>query len=174
VLRVEIGGGTRDRGDGWVNVDQIDSADIVHDLNSLPWPFDDESVDELYSSHCIEHVESDRDFIREVARICRVGARVEIRAPDAMSEMANIYGHKTVFSINVVRHADHVFPELFWSNCDRRLKLDRIEYGADDYWFAKARSNRVFAHYSDEDILDWVPRTKHENRFHFTVVPKTT
>lgn len=169
-MKVEIGGGDRPRGEGFVNVDLVHSADVLHDLNEVPWPFDDEEVEELYSSHCIEHVECYIRFLREVARICRVGAPVEIRCPDAMSEMAMVAGHKAVFPINVVRHADHVFPELFWRNLPRRLKLLRIEPGADDYWFPKARASPLFAAYSDLEILQWVPRTRHENRFHFEVI----
>ena len=98
----------------------------------------------MYSSHCIEHVRCHIAFVREVARISKVGAKVEIRCPDALSEMAMVYGHTGTFSINVVRHMDHIFPELFWTGCPRRLRLVNIEPGADDYWFPMARANPLF------------------------------
>lgn len=169
-MKVEIGGGDRARGDGFINVDMLESADVVHDLNVTPWPFDDESVDEVYSSHCIEHVDCHATFVREVARICKIGAAVEIRCPDPMSEMAMVSGHKHVVSINVVRHMDHIFPELFWDG-PRRLRLERIEPGSDDYWFPMARNCNLFARWTDDEILTWIPRTRHENRFYFTVTP---
>lgn len=169
-MQLEIGGGNRNLGAPWVNLDLCETADIKHDLNMLPWPLADESVSAVYSSHCIEHVASPIDFFREVARVCQVGARVEIRCPDSPGEMAMVAGHVSVVSINVFRHMDHVFPELFWGGCQRRLKLLRIEPGCDDYWFPMARANPLFAKWTDDEILTWLPRTRHENRFYLEVV----
>lgn len=171
--QVEIGGGTRNRGEGWVNVDLCDTADVQHDLNVAPWPFADESVDALYSSHCIEHVRCPITFVREVARICKVGAVVEIRCPDSMGEMAMCAGHTSVVSIDQMRHMSDVFPEIFFGGLPRRLRIERIEPGCDDYWFPLARSNPLFKNWSDMDILTWIPRTRHENRFHLRVEPCT-
>ncbi len=173
MLCIELGGGTRHRGEGWLNVDLCPSADVHHDLNVTPWPFDDESIDELYTSHCIEHVKCPIAFLREVARICKVGAKIEIRCPDACGEMAMVAGHESVVSIDVMRHMSDVFPEIFFGGHPRRLKLLSIEPGCDDYWFPRARSNPLFAAWSDLDILTWIPRTRHENRFHITVEPCT-
>lgn len=167
-MQIEIGGGTRHRGAPWVNVDLCETADIVHDLNMTPWPLENESVDAVYTSHCIEHVNCPHTFIREICRICRVGATVEIRCPDPMSEMAMTAGHRHVFSINMVRHMD-IFPDLFWTGRLRRLRHVRTESGPDDYWFPLARANPIFAKYTDKDLLNWVPRTRHENCFHFVV-----
>lgn len=169
-MKIEIGGGVYPR-EGFVNVDVLECADIKHNLNRLPWPFEDGIAEELYSSHCIEHVANSNDFLRECARICKVGARVEIRCPDAFGEMAMCPGHNHVISINVIRHADHVFSHTTWKGTKQRLLLcdDGIEIGCDDYWFPKARANPLFAQWSDEDILTWLPRTRHENRFHFVV-----
>lgn len=172
MLRVEIGGGTRNRGGDWVNVDLCETADINHDLNIAPWPFQDASVDECYSSHCIEHVKCPIAFLRETARICKLGTAVEIRCPDACGEMAMCAGHVSVISIDMMRHMA-IFPENFWKGCERRLKLLNIEPGCDDYWFPMARANPLFRGWSDTDILTWIPRTRHENRFHMTVEPCT-
>lgn len=175
-MKLELGGGDRPRGGGFLNLDLCAKADVRHDLNQLPWPFADESVDELYSSHCLEHLKYSGEgcfgiaaVFREIARICKVGAAVEIRVPDAMGEMAMCPGHSAVISIDVFRHADHVFPEIFWTGQPRRLRLLRTEAGCDDYWFHLARKNPLFSTWSDEDILTWLPRTRHENRFHLTV-----
>jgi hypothetical protein len=32
-----------------------------------------------------------------------------------------------------------------------------------------ARKHPLFSMWSDDDILTWLPRTRHENRFHLTV-----
>lgn len=168
-LKIEIGGGDRPRGEGFVNVDMLACADMVHDLNDTPWPFEDASVDQLYSSHCIEHVRCPITFLREVARVCKVGATVEIRCPDATSEMAMVIGHEGVVSINFFRHMSDVFPQIFFGGYPRRLRIERIEPGCDDYWFPMARANPLFRQWSDLDIMTWLPRTRHENRFHLRV-----
>lgn len=173
MLRIEIGGGTRNKGEGWINVDLCPTANVIHDLNETPWPFADDSVDELYSSHCIEHVACPIMFLREVARVCKVGAVVEIRCPDACGEMAMVAGHVSVISIDMMRHMSDLFPETFFAGRPRRLVLDWIEPGCDDYWFPMARENPLFAAWSDTDILTWLPRTRHENRFHLRVEPCT-
>lgn len=176
-MKLEIGGGTRNLGGDWINVDVCPTANVCHDLNILPWPFPDESADALYASHCFEHLNfrgtgaiAFKEIAREIARICKIGASVEIRQPDAFAEMAMCPGHNAVISIDVVRHCDSVFPREHWHGSPRRLKLTRIEPGCDDYWFPQARSNPLFSAWSDIDILTWLPRTRHENRFHFVVV----
>ena len=35
-MKLELGGGTKARGDGWVNVDLAESSDVVHDLTVRP------------------------------------------------------------------------------------------------------------------------------------------
>jgi len=47
--------------EGFIGIDitETDSTDIIHDLNVYPWPFEDNSVDEIYCSHYIEHIPHD-------------------------------------------------------------------------------------------------------------------
>ena len=49
------------KSEGWVNVDKYDSfdADAVHDLEVIPWPFDDNSCDEISLIHVLEHLGQD-------------------------------------------------------------------------------------------------------------------
>lgn len=165
-MKLELGGGDLQRGGEWVNVDIVETADIRHDLDVMPWPFADESIGEVYSSHCIEHVNCPIAFLCEVARICKVGADVEIRCPDANSEMAMVRGHKSVVSVNFMRHASDVFPDRIWTG-ERMLKLQRYEPHGDDFWLPMAMLD--WPDKSEEWIMRWIPRTCHENRFFFRV-----
>lgn len=167
VIRIEIGGGIRNLA-GWINVDITDNADIKHDLNISPWPIADSYADEVYSSHCIEHVQSHFTFIRECARICKLGGLVTIKCPDPMSEMSFIWDHMGGFSETIVRHFDE-FPNIWWNGL-HRLALTSVTYGPEPHWFPRARRNPIFAGWSDNDIMTWIPRTKHENIFKFRVV----
>ncbi|MCF8506918.1 MAG: class I SAM-dependent methyltransferase [Caulobacter sp.] len=73
--------------DGWVNVDKFAACepDQVADIESLPWPWADDSVDEVLLSHVLEHVGQSTDLflgiVTELWRVCRHGARIDIRVP---------------------------------------------------------------------------------------------
>jgi predicted SAM-dependent methyltransferase len=94
--RLDLACGQRKR-EGYFGVDlaPTDDADLVHDLMSFPWPFDDDSVEEAYSSHYVEHtypVGGPNDgliaFMNELHRICRPDAKVQIIHPYALSTRA--------------------------------------------------------------------------------------
>jgi len=73
---------------GWINVDNFDHAgvDVVHDLNTLPWPWEDGSVDEIYIAHTLEHLWDTLASLLELHRILKVGGVLEIRVPHVYGE----------------------------------------------------------------------------------------
>ncbi len=76
-------GCTRGKIPGSVGVDiyPFEGVDIVHDLNVLPWPIEDNSFDMINAKHIIEHVESIPDFMHEIHRVAKSGATVIIETP---------------------------------------------------------------------------------------------
>jgi cephalosporin hydroxylase len=167
-LKIELGGGNRARGEGWLNVDVIESADVTHDLNSVPWPFADDSVDAVYSSHCLEHLHSMNQVFVEICRVCRVGARVELRLPHPASHMAMVESHRHVFSPVAAINMDKYFPELYWT-AEKRLRLAGISYHP-TFLLEEARSELPFlAGLTDESVMKWIPGTCHECRYDYTV-----
>mgnify|MGYP001206309351 CR=1 FL=1 len=72
---------------GFVNVDKFNvyEVDIVHDLEVFPYPFEDNSVDIILLSHVLEHIGQTPDIfnniIRELYRICKNDAKIEINVP---------------------------------------------------------------------------------------------
>ncbi len=85
-MRLNLGCGFNKR-DGFHNVDKFKdcSPDEVVDLEQFPWPWPDDSVDEIYLSHVLEHLGATSevyfDVIREMYRVCRDGATVTITVP---------------------------------------------------------------------------------------------
>lgn len=81
-LRLDIGCGHNKRL-GFVGIDKkkLSGVDIVHDLNKYPYPFKNESVDEVFCSHFIEHVDDMIAFMDELYRIMKPGAKAMIIAP---------------------------------------------------------------------------------------------
>lgn len=68
---------------GYINVDwqQADGVDVVHDLNTFPYPFADAFFDEVHASHVLEHL--DRPFVvmRELYRVLKPGGLLRIKVP---------------------------------------------------------------------------------------------
>ena len=58
---------------------QLDGVDVVHDLNSFPWPFADESFDLIVMNDVIEHLSDTIKVMEEVYRLLRVNGKVKIR-----------------------------------------------------------------------------------------------
>ena len=81
---LEIGSGPKKGTNGWVTVDLIRGADIIHDLKKgIPLPED--SVDKIYASHVLEHV-SFKDLIKlleEIYRVLKKNGKLYVSVPDA-------------------------------------------------------------------------------------------
>lgn len=56
-------------------------ADIVHDLNKFPWPFENDKFDLILCRHIIEHLPATDKVMEEIYRICKKGGRVVIEVP---------------------------------------------------------------------------------------------
>jgi hypothetical protein len=72
---------------GYVNTDREASVapDVVMDLETFPWPFDESSVDEIIANHVLEHVGATPQLflgvMKEIYRVCRGGAVIRIAVP---------------------------------------------------------------------------------------------
>jgi SAM-dependent methyltransferase len=93
-VRVDLGCGAVPR-PGFVGLDQVEGPDTDHvlDLTRDRYPFADRSVDEVFSSHFLEHIDAPNHVFSEIARICKDGARIEFWTPYAFSDEAFLYGH---------------------------------------------------------------------------------
>ncbi len=83
--------------EGFVGVDLHADADIKHDLLTFPWPWEDNSVDEIHCSHFCEHIpmretESGQDlflaFMDECWRILKPGGKMRVIVPNARCDRA--------------------------------------------------------------------------------------
>lgn len=90
-LRLNLGCG-QNHLEGFVNVDCMARAnpDVLHDLETFPWPFEDSSVGEVVLNHVLEHLGADpKKFLgvfSELFRVCKGGALVRIAVPDPRHE----------------------------------------------------------------------------------------
>jgi predicted O-linked N-acetylglucosamine transferase (SPINDLY family) len=83
MLRVDIGCGDS-KPEGFIGVDIYAGprVDIVADISKV-LPFHDDRIDELRAHDVIEHLPDRINTMNEIWRVCRHGARVDIRVPSS-------------------------------------------------------------------------------------------
>ncbi|QEL54333.1 class I SAM-dependent methyltransferase [Chromobacterium paludis] len=91
MFKLNLGCG-HDKRPGFINVDSQAACqpDQVVDLEHFPWPWADNSVDEVVMSHVLEHLGASADIylgiIQELYRVCAPDARVFITVPHPRSD----------------------------------------------------------------------------------------
>lgn len=105
MIKLDLACGNNKIGEDWVGIDiaETPSVNIVHDLNKYPWPFEDNSVDEIYCANYIEHIPHDVQngnkldgliqFMNETHRILKPEGKMTLVAPYYTSIRA--YGDPT-------------------------------------------------------------------------------
>jgi SAM-dependent methyltransferase len=90
-MKLNLGCGRR-RYEDFLNVDAAPECepDLVFDVETFPWPWDDDSVEAVRFIHSLEHMGAEpRVFLKlmqELYRVCRPGALVEIAVPHPRSD----------------------------------------------------------------------------------------
>ena len=103
--KLNVGCG-KDIKEGWINLDASDlpGVDIVHNIEQIPLPFDNDTFDTILCWDIFEHV----DYIpvlREIHRILKKGGDLIIRVPHFTSRRNFIDPtHKTTFSIKTFEY----------------------------------------------------------------------
>ena len=94
-MKLDLGAGKNKR-DGFIGVDcrAFDGVDQVVDLRQ-PWPWENESVEEVHSSHFVEHLTASEriHFVNELYRVLKKGAKATVIVPHWNSNRA--YGDLT-------------------------------------------------------------------------------
>lgn len=69
--------------EGYINVDfySVSKPDVLHDLNKLPYPFEDNTFELIEADHVLEHLNYPFQIIKELYRISANGAIWKIRVP---------------------------------------------------------------------------------------------
>ena len=153
-----------------VNVDVVigvdwakcDGVDIVHDLTQFPYPFADNSIDVIYTSHFIEHLDgrTRAKFMEECYRILKTDGKMRHIHPYAYShraiqdfthawppicEQSYFYFDRNWREINKLTHGDYDMK------CDYNFQ---IYYAwADNVWPNKNEEARNFAIKHHKDVV---------------------
>jgi len=130
-LRIDLGCGDNKK-EGFIGFDirKSSAADYACDL-SKGIPLRDSSVDEIYSSHFLEHIKDYNFMMREMIRVCKNGARIEIVLPYYSYIGAMLHSHKDNPHL-------HTFSEayFYWKDvnpCFSNYDVEEISYKFVDY-----------------------------------------
>jgi SAM-dependent methyltransferase len=128
--RLNVGCG-RDIRPGWLNLDvaALPGVDVVHDLASFPWPFEDSAFDEIVLINVLEHLSDTVKAMNELYRIAAPGGKVTIRvpywnSPDSISDPT----HKALFNEHTFEFFDPTTPRgrERWYYSSARFKIERL------------------------------------------------
>lgn len=163
--------------EGFIGIDKVKTGatDIVWDLETYPFPFEDNSVDEAMISHFIEHVKDLPSFMDEIHRIMKspyvnkegekVTSKVTIVAPYYSSMRAM----QDPFHIRPISEASFLYYNKDWRDVN---KLDHygiksnfdFSYGyqLSPEWATRSQEARDFAirHYNNVITDIFVTMTK--------------
>ena len=69
--------------EGFINVDisAREGVDVVHNLDTFPYPFKDNEFDYIIMRHVIEHLNNTVEAMGEIYRICKKDGMVKISFP---------------------------------------------------------------------------------------------
>ena len=99
-MKLNLGSGN-DIKEGYINVDNVsqEGISLIIDLNEVPYDLERDSVEEIYASHILEHLDNPIKILKEWHRICKNKAKIIIRVPH-FSSWANFADptHKNRFS----------------------------------------------------------------------------
>ena len=110
-----------------VDFADIEGVDVVHNLTNFPYPFEDESVDVIHTSHFIEHLDGFErmKFFDECYRILKPGGKMR-------------HIHPYYKSVRAVQDPTHKWPPisensyLYWDKKWREAnKLDHYPIKCD-------------------------------------------
>jgi ubiquinone/menaquinone biosynthesis C-methylase UbiE len=109
---------------GAVGMDRFDT-DVTHDLEQIPWPFEDNSFDVVVAHSVLEHLTPFVSIMEEIHRVCK--DRVVICVPYFRSLHA--YHDPTHIHFFTHKSMDCVLENAPYHYTDKRFKLVGFWYG---------------------------------------------
>ena len=132
-MKIDVGCGNNCK-PGFIGVDIAKFSDDVKyivNLEKEKLPFKDNSVEEIYCAHVLEHLSNPIEVVAEFNRILMPGGKLTIRVPYFADPRANVPMHKN-----------------YWS-CTSKMFFNNSYFEFDMKW----NSVKMDARFSSENIL---------------------
>lgn len=129
VTKLELGCGSNKR-EGFFGIDILAApgVDLVLDYENNPLPFATDSIDYVYSSHSFEHITRYPEVLRELLRVCRHDATIEIWTPYGKSDDGLLFGHYTFFSETSFKHICFEYDRFYLGDSHGYFLWERSHY----------------------------------------------
>ena len=170
-MKLNLGSGSKIL-EGYTNVDKYDyyKPDIVHDLENFPYPFEDNSIDEILLSHVLEHIGQSPDIflkiIKELYRICHDDSLIKIIVPhprhdDFISDPTHVRPI-TILGLQLFdKELNLKWEKQNAANTPLALinnvnfKIKNVKYNLDSNYVKKFQNNNIDKSQVDNDVLKW-------------------
>ncbi len=128
-MKIDIGCGANKKPE-YLGVDKTPgpAVDFVINFEADRLPFGDDTVEAIYSSHCIEHLSDPHLLLSEMLRVGRNGAPVELWLPYLKSNDAFVFGHRMFYNELIVTRIAATAPDFWFSQMEGVMQLDRVVY----------------------------------------------
>ena len=128
-VQIDLGCGNAKK-EGYIGLDYVEMEQVDHvlDLTQDRYPFEDRSVDAVFSAHFLEHIEEPNHVFSEIGRIAKDGARIEFWTPYAFTNEAFLYGHLHFLTEEMWMHFCFSHRDVFLGMLGGRWQLNRIVY----------------------------------------------
>lgn len=146
MVKIDLGCGRTQLKD-YEGIDKVDYGQkYIHDLEDIPWPIRDRSVDEIRAFNILEHIHQDRVIavMNECHRILKENGRIHIKVPrfphyNSVVDPTHLsFWHERTF-INYFagrrpRNADYGMEK--WSVCqdEKGAPMIKTDYCSIDIW----------------------------------------
>lgn len=123
--------------DGFLNLDyySISAPDVSHDLNQMPYPFEDNYFELVEADHVLEHLMDPFKVMAEFYRICADGATIHVRVPHFSRGFTHA-DHKRGFDVTFPYYFDPTFKAGY-----QRVPLKVVRMRLT--WFAQVYMKRT-------------------------------
>lgn len=129
MLKLDVGCG-QNKKEGFLGIDILadDRVDYHLDITKDKLPLEDNTVDEVFSNHFFEHIDSPKEALEELIRVSAHKATFEIWTPYLKSNEAFLLGHKHFYNETIWRHICIEYPHFWLRDVEATLRLDKFCY----------------------------------------------
>ena len=155
---LDVGCGMRKRpGAVGIDVNPRSSADVIHDLDTFPYPFKDNTFDEIICDNVIEHLDDVLKVMEELHRIAKPSADIIVIVP--------FFPHRQAHTDPTHRHyfGIHSFDYFVEGNAYSSFQYSETKFALLSVEFDKGITH---SHLFDRLLLAFANRRKelYENR----------
>jgi len=119
-----------------VDFNKSSHADVIHNLDQFPYPFQNEEFDFCVMDNALEHLHQPIKVVEEIYRILKKGGTVKITCPYFRSVWAFIDPtHKTFFTVDYFMYFD---PDNFYF---KNLEYSRATFKVNNIIFNEGLKN---------------------------------